>query len=329
MKQGRTGTKILFAVMLVFCLTVGGFIGYLTVGASLQQRSALSLLSEIVIDIAMGGDAYVSEEETLAKIEKRRKKNEAYSVSGVYKTLYGFSTEEYEGFEVCYYGADSAETVVYFHGGSYMWQPLIFHYAYCDYLRDELGVNVIMPVYPKAPQYDYAEVLGWLFSFYAALPDGYEVIAFMGDSAGGGLLLSFSQYLADEGMDVPNDLIVFSPCLDLSLSNPEIASYTALDPMLNWQDLRIKLSYYANGGAFDDPYVSPLYCDYSLLGEVTIFAGTHEILLPDVRLLDEALTAQGISHNYYEYPNQCHTFSIFPIPERRLCLEQIKSALYD
>lgn len=324
----KTGARALFVVMLIFAVAATGATGYLGVSGSLEGRSALSKFAEVIFEVFMDGDSYVSEEKTLKTIERRRKANEKYRVSAIYETLFDFETDEHAGFQVCYFRREGAEnTFVYFHGGSYMWQPLIFHFDYCDYLADELNANVIMPIYPKAPEYGYSDALEWLDSLYSEIILEETVEAFFGDSAGGGLLLSFARYLADRGSEVPADLIAFSPCLDLSLSNPEIADFAPVDPMLNTADLRVKLSTYVKDGAYDDPYVSPLYCDYSDLGEVTLFAGTREILLPDIRVLDRRLTEEGISHFYYEYPNQNHTFSIFPMPERRLCLEQIKLSL--
>lgn len=73
--------------------------------------------------------------------------------------------------------------------------------------------------------------------------------------------------------------------------------------------------------------MSPIYCDWNKLGEVTTFIGTNEILLPDNRLLNKILTDENIEHNYYEFNNQFHTFAIMPMPERKDCLEKIREAL--
>ena len=183
-----------------------------------------------------------------------------------------------------------------------------------------------MPIYPKAPNYTYRETLSAMRDFYVAL-NGKDILAFIGDSAGGGLLLSFAQYLTDEGIGSPDHLITFSPCLDLALDNEKIADYTADDPMLNWADLRLKFSFYADGD-LNSPYVSPLYCDYSVLGRWTCFVVTEEILYPDTELLHDQLINEGIEHDYYVYQNQFHTFAIFPIPEADVCCKAIKDVLF-
>lgn len=328
MKQRRK-VKALFITTLIFVLIIGGSLGYVTVGAAMEGRSALSKLYEGVIEFFMSGDTDVSEEATIKKVEKRRRKNLTYSVPNIYKGMYGFVTEKYEGFEVCYFGDGTEEqTIVYFHGGSYMWQPLIFHYDYCMYLAKTLDVQIIMPIYPKAPDYTYPDVMAWLYGLYTTELSDLQIIAFMGDSAGGGMLINFAQYLTDRQNKAPENLISFSPCLDLSLSNKGMADFAAEDPMLNIVDLRIKLRYYIGDGTYDDPYASAKFCDYSQLGKVTIFMGDRELLLPDAREWDEKLTEQGIEHNYYEFQNQFHVFPIFPMPERTFCMEIIKDVLY-
>ena len=323
----KKGAKVGFVILLAAVLVVLGGTGYVSVSAAMDGTSALAKIYADILDVFMAGDKPVSAEETLAKVEKRRKVNASFEVSGFYKFLYSFETEEYDGFEVCYFGEENADRVfVYFHGGSYMWQPLIVHYAYCEYLAESLSARVVMPVYPKTPEYDYVYVTEWLYSFYKSefkdTPD-----AFFGDSAGGGLLLSFAMYLRNKGEDTPDNLIAFSPCLDLSLQNPEIADYTAADPMLNVEDLRLKLTYYVGSGSVDDPYASPLFGNFEELGRITVFIGTREILYPDTVLLHEKLLAEGIEHDYFVWQNQIHTFSVFPMPERAMCLQQVKEIL--
>lgn len=310
--------------MLVISLVVLiGVFSAATVGA-LTQRSAVSVIGYVGLDLFMSGDSYISPEKTDAKIEARRQKNANYTVPDIYKTLYSFSIESFDSFQVCYFGQATDKKIIYFHGGSFMWQPQILHYSYCKDLSETLGAQVIMPIYPKAPEYGYDYVCDWLYRFYSSLQGEF---VFVGDSAGGGILLSFSQYLADRGMTGATDLIAISPMLDISLSNPEIEDYAPLDPFLNRDDLARKAATYAKDADPADPYVSPLYCDYSKIGKVTVITGTYDILYPDTKLLDARLTELGIDHNYLVYENQTHVFALYPMPEKTLCLNKIKTIL--
>ncbi len=50
---------------------------------------------------------------------------------------------------------------------------------------------------------------------------------------GCGLSVAFCEYLAELGLNQPDKLILFSPWLDISMSNPKVADFEAVDPMLS------------------------------------------------------------------------------------------------
>ena len=60
----------------------------------------------------------------------------------------------------------------------------------------------------------------------------------MGDSAGGGLALGLAEVLRDQGDICPEELILISPGVDMTLTNPDIPNYVALDPMLGIDGVR-------------------------------------------------------------------------------------------
>jgi len=293
------------------------------VGAA-NSRSAMSVIGEIGLDIFMQGADGVSAEQTDKKIEKRRKVNADYTVPEVYKVLYSAKTADYDGFPVCYFGEETAKKIIYFHGGSFMWQPLILHYSFCEKLQKKTGMQVIMPLYPKAPDNDCITVLKWLDNFYSSIEG---TTFFIGDSSGGGLMISFAQYRYDGGKSLPEKIVAISPVMDIALTNPEIADYAKSDPMLNRDDLARKMATHLGDTAADSPYVSPIYCDYSVLPEVSVITGTHDILFPDIKLWDENLKNKGIVHGYYVFENQNHVFPLYPMPERTVCVNLINAIL--
>lgn len=325
MKKHAVKTKIISAVAAaVLCLSLLGYAGYVAVSAEYRHRSALSELYEDFFALAMAGDKFVPSEKTAAKIEERRLKNKNYRVPAAYKVLFDCSTEVFEKFEVCFFGTGE-RTVLYLHGGAYVYQPSVFHFDYCRFLSEKLSAKVIMPVYPKAPEYDYKFTLDWLYKLYKVRPE-LRNAAVVGDSAGGGMSLCFCRYLIDRSEPAPKDVIAFSPCVDLSLSNPEISRYAPKDPWLNADDLRRKFAVYADGD-LKSPYVSPAYCDFSDFGEVTVFTGTREILCPDILTLKTVWESKKADFSVFVAENQNHVFAIYPMPERELCLEIIKTAL--
>ena len=321
-----TGQRALFVIVLIVTVFTLVSMGYLGVGAAIEGRSAFSKLVASVVDVVMSGDTVVSEQDTLKKIEKRRKINENWRVPAIYKSIYNFQTEEYDNFEYCLFqNSEAKRTIVYFHGGSFMWQPLFVHYDFCRILAREFDAEVIMPIYPKAPTYGYADVMDWLYGLFTV--KNIKADVFVGDSAGASIAISFAQVLADRAFFSPQDIIALSPCIDLSLSNPLLEESKHNDIMLNLDDLRRKVAEYVKDGDMTDPYVNPMYADYSVLGRLTVFTAEKEIFLPDVEKLDSMLDEQGIEHNLFVYRSQFHSFEIFPMPERRMVLQDIREVL--
>ena len=58
---------------------------------------------------------------------------------------------------------------------------------------------------------------------------------------------------------------------------------------------------------------------------MTIFVGTREILLPDIRFFKEKLQKFSNDVAYHEYVNQNHVFPIFPIEEGK----EARSIIYN
>ena len=52
--------------------------------------------------------------------------------------------------------------------------------------------------------------------------------------------------------------------------------------------------------------VSPIYGDFSNLPQISLFVGTHDILIADSQKFKKLLESQNIALNYYEYPKLFH-----------------------
>ena len=101
------------------------------------------------------------------------------------------------------------------------------------------GATVIVPIYPLAPQGTAATVVPAMADLISSEIDqhGAENVSVYGDSAGGDIALAAVQELVRRGDPVPSHLVLISPALDLTLSNPAIQFID--DPILNPQVLPI------------------------------------------------------------------------------------------
>ena len=233
-----------------------------------------------------------------------------------------------DGMEVFYINKSSVRNnkqVLYLHGGGYIEQPVPEHWKFLDKLAAATGASITVPIYPKAPDYQYAESFERLLSLYKNLLSGTEAknIVFMGDSAGGGLALALSQYLLEKGLQQPGKLVLLSPWLDITMENPDIPSLDSKDPSLGIYGLIQMGKAWAGGTDPHNYMLSPIYGNIPGLGEITIIAGGHEVLLPDIRKFKAMAEKQNVKINYFEYPKMNHVFPLFPIPEAKKAQKQI------
>lgn len=208
---------------------------------------------------------------------------------------------------------DPERLLVYFAGGSYTDDPHSVHWDLLDTLAHETGLMILVPLYPKLPEADAETSYEALMAFYdeAIAPKQPSELLFMGDSAGGGMALSFAMQLRDAGLDSPDELVLLSPWLDVALSDPDIPQYEKKDPSLDAEQLRHLGVLWAGDLSVTDPLVSPLYGRFEDLGRITLFTGTAELLYPDIMTLDAALTDAGIEHDTVVQEGMFHIWPLF------------------
>lgn len=217
-------------------------------------------------------------------------------------------------------GTSPTRTVVYVHGGGYTAGIDPFHVRYAARLADRLGVRVVLPDYPLAPEHtwrDSHDALVRLAAEWGERSPGGTVLA--GDSAGGGLALALALSLRDRDLPQPDRLLLHSPWVDLSTSTPETEAFDAVDPWLFLGKLRAHAAWWA--GSPDDlarPEVSPALGDLAGLPPALVFQGTRDLLTPGTRLLVRRAQEAGWPLTYVEEPDLLHVYPLLPlVPEAR------------
>lgn len=226
-------------------------------------------------------------------------------------------------------GIDSARHVLYLHGGGYMQNFLIFHWWFLAKLVRKTGCTIIAPDYPLAPRHTYQDTFDMVSALYrqliATVDPAYLTI--MGDSAGGGLALALAQKMKTEAIYQPGQIILLSPWLDITLHNPAIREIEAKDPFLNMERLRRSGLSYAGGTDPENYLLSPINGPLDGLGMISVFAGSHEILVADTRRLQSLANSKGIKLNYHEYAGMVHDWFLLNFPESKEATRQIVGLL--
>ena len=200
------------------------------------------------------------------------------------------------------------KTILYFHGGAYMAEMTNKHWEFVERIVNDTGAKVIIPDYPLAPKYNYEDVYNMVEPLYNEIINevGSSYLTLMGDSAGGGLALG----LLEKGVKTPNKVVLISPWLDASMSNESMKEVQKNDKNLNIYTLKLAAEAYAGKPDTSDYLISPINGDLSKLKNVTILTGTHDILNPDVYVLEQKMKQKGKSITIKTYDNASHDWII-------------------
>ncbi|HKC67310.1 MAG TPA: alpha/beta hydrolase [Bacteroidia bacterium] len=218
--------------------------------------------------------------------------------------------------------------ILFFHGGAYLLNFTLLHWKLITRLVRETNCRVTAPDYPLLPNYSYKERLAMGEQVYKELlkQTSADNIIFIGDSSGGNLALSLAQKLKEDKIAQPAQIILLSPWLDVTMSNPQMEEVSKRDPMLPLGGNKLGMLH-AGDRDMKDALVSPLYGSLKGIGKISLFTGTDEILYPDAKLLKSKAEAESVKLNYFEYKHMLHDWVIFPIPEAKIAFSQIVKLL--
>ena len=217
----------------------------------------------------------------------------------------------------------SLVTVFYLHGGGYQFDFSPFDWGFLKTAAERTGAAILAPAYTLIPFGNCKDAFGWISPLYrdyvSAHPD--KKIVLIGSSSGGGLALALTEEFRQEGVRLPDELILLSPWVDVTMENPEIRQFVRKDPWLTVPWLRVCGRRWAGEYDVKDPRVSPLYGDVSGLRHVTVFVGTRELFYPDVTALFARL--DGETNELIVGQDLNHVFPILPMPEAAPAVDRI------
>lgn len=223
----------------------------------------------------------------------------------------------------------SGKEVVGIHGGALILQPLIFNWLSYAAIARETGATVIVPIYPLVPQGTARTVVPAMADLISAHIDdkGADNVSVFGDSSGANIALTAVQELVRRGHSVPTHMVLASPPLDASLSNPAIPLvHDALFSSRHTVAVVLDSSrQWADGLDPSDPLVSPLFGSLAGLPSTTVYAGSRDVVAPDVLLLqDKAAATPGADFSFVLRKGEPHDFAVVTLlPETRALMPDI------
>ena len=211
-------------------------------------------------------------------------------------------------------GNDPDFVVLYFHGGAYALGSASDSAGLADDVSRRVGARAISVDYRLAPENPFpAAVEDAVAAYRALIEDGTPSsrIAFVGESAGGGLVAATLVALKETDLPQPSSAAVFSPWTDLTVSGDSTVSKADLDPALTPQGLRTRARDYLGETDPATPLASPIFADLTGLAPLLIQAGSHEILLDDAVRLAARAAAHDVPVQLQVWPQVPHVFQGF------------------
>ncbi|WP_087508609.1 alpha/beta hydrolase [Cellulomonas iranensis] len=242
------------------------------------------------------------------------------------RTLEGVTT-----YRVAGRGAPSRGVMVYLPGGAYINPMVPEQWGVVRDLVRRAGMTVHVPMYRLAPEGTVSTEAPRVAAILRAVVEqdgGDGVVAIGGDSAGGGLAAAVSLHAGRHGGPRVDQLVLFSPWLDVALTNPGIAAIDPHDPSLAVPGLRWAGRLWAGDVPLDDPLVSPVHADPTAFPPTTIVMGSSDIFAADARQLVAAAAASGADMEYLEAAGGFHVFvgATF-LPETRWAMREVAARL--
>ncbi len=222
--------------------------------------------------------------------------------------------------------------VLYLHGGGYCAGSCGTHRALAARVAVTSKAPVLLLDYRLAPESPFPAALDDAVAAAGWLGDqGIEPgkVAFIGDSAGGGLAVATALSLRDAGRPLPAALVCLSPWTDLTGSGESVKTCARLDPLLKADSGKVIVPAYLGDTDPRSPLVSPIFADLTGLPPLLIQVGDHEILLSDsLRLADVAREA-GVEVSVDVWKGMWHVWQAMAglIPEAQRAIDEVGAFL--
>lgn len=266
--------------------------------------------------------------------EETKKFMENYSKKQIDEKIYKkhFIKEKISDTEVYIYNGKKGEyrdnVIIYIHGGSFIEHANKYQLEFAKSIAEKTNSTLILPLYELLPTGSCEKLLVLIHNLYReVMHNNPKKIHLLGDSAGGGTILSYSMILRDKGIRNVDNVIMVSPWIDLSMTNPALKEDEKKDTMNGLEGTKYAGKLWARNMNIYDPFVSPIYGNLNGLAKLTLIFGGKEILTSECKRFHEMLEKENIDHNYIIYEKEGHDFAAFPTKEGKLVIDDIANII--
>ncbi len=190
-----------------------------------------------------------------------------------------------------------------------------------------VGARVWAVDYRMPPDHPFPAALDDCLKAYRSLLEDHraEEIIVGGASAGGNLAAALVLRARQEGLPLPAAVVLLTPGVDLTASGDSLQTNLGLDPLIRGNGTPTFLLY-AAGHDLRDPFISPLFGDFTRGFPPSILTtGTRDMLLSDTVRMHRALRAAGVPADLHVTEAGGHGGFFGMAPEDQAILQEIRS----
>jgi len=225
-------------------------------------------------------------------------------------------------------GSNSKKTLLYIHGGAFVFQTPALHNGFLARLVGRLDLHVIAPDYPLAPEQPFPAAIESCFELYKSLIEdginGNDIIL-GGDSAGGNIALVLMQRIKKHNLPMPVCSFLLSPATDMIQSGLSSVENRFSDVMFSLEAMLYFRQLYVKGDIdLHNEEISPLFSDFTGYPPCMIHVSSSELMRDDSTRLAEYMKAKGVDVKLQLWHNMPHVFGIFEqLPESKVLVKQL------
>lgn len=206
------------------------------------------------------------------------------------------------------------QVILCFHGGGYFVGSMYTHRKMYAHLAKRIGSRALIINYSLVPEHTHPTQVNEGVKAYAwLLEQGIKPghIAFAGDSAGGGMVVSVMLGVKKAGLPLPVAGMAMSPWVDMEGTGESMKTNTGRDLIFNIEWVKsMAVMFVGANSNLKDPLASPLYGDLKGLPPIYLHVGGDELLLDDSIRLAEAADKAGVDVRVDVFPGMQHTFQM-------------------
>ncbi len=213
--------------------------------------------------------------------------------------------------------------ILYLHGGGFVMGGGELAAKAAQAFASQTRTRTYSVDYRMPPDHPYPAGLDDVVAAYRDVLTRHAAnrVAVMGISAGAGLAASAVLKLRDLGLPLPGATVLLTPEADLTESGDTFETNQYVDTVLV-QRVPEMLLLYADGHDLRDPYLSPIFGDFSRGFPPTLLvSGTRDLLLSNTVRLHRALRRAGVEADLHVFEAMPHG-GFFGAPEDQESMEE-------